>query len=112
MSVSKDIATKKGNACLTLPWYLRDKGEEGCSCVLGYHLNSQLFSKLSGGGRAGMLARCHTKTQPTQKGTAKNKEFSEVTPEAGLSHQVHVIQCPLSHQTVMERLDMGYLLMA
>lgn len=51
-------------------------------------------------------------TQPTQKGTTKNKEFSEATPETVLSRQAHVIQGPLSHQTVMERLDMGYLLMA
>ena len=51
-------------------------------------------------------------TQPTEKGPTKNKEFSEVTPETGLSHQVHVIQGPLSHQTVMERLDTGYLLTA
>jgi len=51
-------------------------------------------------------------TQPTQKGTTKNKEFSEVTPEMGLSHQAHIVQGPLSHQTVMERLEVGYLLTA
>lgn len=56
------------------------------------------------GSRCGVLLP--VMTQPAKKGTTKTKEFSEVTPETGLSHQIDVIWGPLSHQTVLERSDL------